>query len=434
MKKSIRLLLAILIIGVMVLAVLPLPVQAINQPDDPPGVNAVYIYEDLLDVGDVGVLIDYFIDYTIAGIPTEPVTDAYLAIFIDTDGITQLKSVAPYTFQDNGYGRGLVWIYFSPAEVTTYSLDAVDVALYRIWLVGNPAIESGWTGDPPKTVATIDTWYTTGDPNVLLALRVLTYADLLELVWTPSVDLIQNTALGSKLTTLGESYFENVIQNLRQMASGAFASGELTPTQEDLDYSTEFGATMTNGTGTVVGSPITLVEGVNTVNVTVIGTFILALTKGTEGTAESVGGGGTVTGSPVALVWGTNTIDVSGIGNILITVNKVDTSTHLWDTISGTGFDMTTIAAEFGLSRWMFSGIVWMLLAVVLCAGVYRMSDRDGIGASAGGTGKGVLFVFDLWIIGGTLLGLLHPLVAILMFIAFGVFTGFVLFYKPANI
>jgi len=403
---------------------LAMPVLAIAGPDTPPAINAVYVYEDLLEDGDAGVFIDIYLDY--ATNPTETATEAYLATFIDTDGTTQLQTVAPYTYQDSGYGRGLIWIYFTAAEVTTYSIDSANIALYEVWLVGNPTLS--WAGDPPKTIASIDYWQPVdSDPAVLMALRVLYYADLFELIW--ALDLIEETALGNRLTTLGESYFVNVIANLRTIAPSAFSAGQYDPVMEDLDYASSFGAILTNGTGTATGSPITLTEGTNNVDVTGLGTFTLALNRGTSGNATS--DVCTVTGSPVALVYGTNTITTTtAIGNIVVDVELVTTQSILTDTITGTGLDLTDVAAEFGMTRLMFSGLVWLIVSVVICASVYKLGVREGVP----GGGKVVLLVFDVCIIAGAVLGLMSILVAVLMFIAFGAFTGYVLFFRHANV
>jgi len=430
-----RLLISI-ILAVLVVLLTAIPVLAINQPDDDPYIMAVYVYEDLLQDGDMGVFVDYLIDYTDAGTPTEIVTESYLVSFIDTDGTTQIATVAPYTYigagyTDKGYQRGMAWIYISASDVNTYLIDSANIASHKVWLMGNPTVESGWAGDPPKTTADIDYWQTTGDSSTLLAIRVLTFAEILNTAW--SIEMVEGTVLGSRLTTAGESYFEGVIANLRIIAPSCFAISTVQQTQEDLDYSTAFGATIEDGTGTLPVSPLDLVEGDNTVDITGAGTFILELEQGTVGEAVSIAGGCTIVGSPVALVAGTNTItsDLAGTNDFLVTVNLVTTQTTITDTVTGTGLDVgTVIPGLFGMSPMMLSSLVWMVVTILICAATYKVRGQAGFG---GGSGKTVMIVFDVCIIGGAVLGLLDILVAVLLFIAFGMMTGYVLFYRHAS-
>ena len=421
------------------------PVLAIADPDSPPQVMAVYIYEDLLEDGDMGVFVDYFIEY--AAIPTEIVTESYLVSFIDTDGLTQIATVAPYTYMgagytDKGYQRGMAWIYISAADVITYTIDKDNMASHEVWLMGNPTVPSGWIGDPPKTTAGIDDWLATGegDPNVLLAERVKTFAQILNTAW--GIEMMEETVIGYRLTAAGEGYFEGVVTNLRVMAPTCFAVTTMPQIQEDLDYSTAFGATIEDGTGTLPVSPLTLVEGDNTVDITTSGSFIIELEKGTVGTATDIVGGATIDeGASVDLVYGINTINVTigGTNDILVTVNLVDTQTAITDTITGTGLDLgtlypgevETLPEKFGMSTMMFSSLVWMVITVVICAATFKVKERTGLGG--GGSGKTVMIVFDICIIGGAVLGLLDILVAVLLFIGFGMLTGYVLFFRGSN-
>ena len=415
------------IIAIISLVIILMPVQsalAIADPDTPPAINEVIVYE--FDDGSLGVLIQYYLDYAVT--PADTVTDAYLMAFIDTDGTTQLKAVAPYTYDTSGYGHGYVWIPFTVAEVATYALDSANIALYEIWFMGNPTIPSGWTGDPPKTMAGIDNWNDTGDMAVLLALDILQGAELLTLEW--GYNLIESTSIGNKLTTIGVAYFENVVPNLRTLAPAAFASYILEPTIEDIDYTTSFGATVADLTGTVFGSPVTLAEGNNNVNVTGLGTLTVTLANGTVGTATT--DVCTVTGSPATLVAGVNTITVGGVvGNIVINVTLQDTTTAADDIVVGTGWDLTVLAATFGMSRWMLSGIVWFIMTICIVAAYFRvMPDKFGGMAS----GKSLFPIFIVCIVGGALLGLLKPVVAILMFIAVGgFFIAYILFFRNSS-
>lgn len=403
----------------------PLTVLAIDDPDDMQ-VLGTYVYQDCLEAGDRGVLIDYLIDY--ASLPSESATEAYLAVFLDTDGTTQLASVAPYAFVDNGYGRGLMWIYFTAAQAATYNLIVANSSLYRIRLVGNPTVPSGWTGDPPSVLTSIDLWQTEGSTSVIIALRVLYYAEVLGLAW--GYDLLQTTSLGNRLATLGETYFTNVIPGLRAMAPGAFASGTVDPIDIDQDFTTEFGAIMENLTGTVIGSPITLTEGENTVTVTAAGTFLFTLEQGTVGTVSD--GTGTVTGSPVDLVEGesTITVPVAGEGTLIADVNLENTQTGLTDTVAGTAFDVSDAGVHFGMSTMWMSSVIWFIITLLVCAATYRVSRQKG----GAGASKMTFLIFDVVLTGGILLGMMPLAVGILLFLGCNFFIGYIVFFKPANV
>lgn len=419
--------LLVVVLALLVSFVFPAPILAILDPDLPPAVNGVLIYSGLMETGDIGVLVDYYIDYAILP-PAETATESYLVAFIDTNGTTQLKAVAPYSFSygafnNKGYRRAMAWIYFSAAEVAADSIDSADIALYSVWLMGNPTVPSGWPGNPPKTTAGVDYWQTTGDSSVILAIEVLYLASTFEAAW--NVDMIGTTPLGNKLTTAGESYFDNAVPNLRTMAPNAYAASTYKPAKEDVDYTTEFGATATGAV--LAGSPVTLVSGANALNATGAGNIVFELVRGTSGTVS----GAKVAGSPVAVVAGTNTVSVTGVGAFSASVSLVNTATGIESSIISTGFDLTSIATTFGLSRWVFSGCLWMILAVVMCSVALRWAPDQYGGANAG---KILIPLLVVWIGGGILLGLLHPIVGALLLICFvGFYVGYIIFFRQAN-
>lgn len=402
----------------------PLSVLAIAQPTSTPQVNAVYVYNNVFETGDTGVFIDYYIDYTPLPPTGEVVTESFLAAFVDTDGVTQLAASAPYTYQGSGYGYGVVWVYFSAAEVTAHSITSTNIALYRVWLVGNPTLVWAGTGIPPKTIATIDSWSTVSAPASLLALRVLATADALELAW--GLDLISATPLGTRLTALGEAYFLNVIPGLRTMAPNAFSSTTLDPTLGGQDYTTSFGAV---ASGAIVnGTPVTLVPGANTVNLTGAGTFTMELNVGTVGSAA----GAIVNPNPTALVAGTNTVTVTGAGASTITVALVNTQSVLSANIApGSGFDMTALGALFGMSRTTASGFAWFALSIVICAGLYAKT-RTGDNPNPV-SGKIVMLLFSALMLGGAVMGLVSLLVVVVLVLACAALITYVIFLKDAS-
>ena len=84
----------------------------------------------------------------------------------------------------------------------------------------------------------------------------------------------------------------------------------------------QVGDTLTNGTGTATGAPITLISGANTITTTgSVGTFTLFLSPGNTAIATS-GASCQVTGSPLTLNPGSNTITTTGsVGTFTITVS-----------------------------------------------------------------------------------------------------------------
>jgi hypothetical protein len=345
---------------------------------------------------------------------------------MDADGTTQLKAVAPYTYVDSGYGYGVAWIYFTAAETTSYGLDSADSSNYSVRLSGNPTVESGWAGDPPVTSAGIDYWQTEGTTSVLVALRVLYYADQLELLW--AIDMIEATPEGNKLATLGEEYFVNAIPGLRTIAPSVFSYSSYDPLYPDVDYTRVFGGTVTSGTGTVSGSPVTLAEGSNTINVTATGTFVVELFAGTIGTATN--NTGTITGSPIDLVSGTNTITATGTGTVTIYAVLNTTQTMMTDTITGTGWDLTDLAGLVGMSRMWLSMVVWSLVTLLVCAAVYKKASQR----NAQSAGKVTFLMFNCMFLGGTVIGMVSLLAPVLIFLGCDAFIGYLIFFKPANV
>ena len=114
----------------------------------------------------------------------------------------------------------------------------------------------------------------------------------------------------------------------------------------------QVGDTLTNGTGTATGSPITLVSGANTITTTGSpGTFTLFLSPGNTAIATS-GASCQVTGSPLTLNPGSNTITTTGsVGTFTITVNATGFTagnfmTNKTGALSASPFTLVTYGAN----------------------------------------------------------------------------------------
>ena len=230
---------------------LAIPVFAIDDPEVLQ-INAVWVYQNCMEDDDQLYLIDYTLDYDpdsdplTDDNPDENITEAYLVRLMN--GAAELGATAPYAYYDEGYDRGLIALYFSAAEAPAWE------GAYTMMLVGNPTL--AWGADPPETsVGDFDLWqdWPISTTQEILASRILWLADQLELAW--AVDMIETTASGSRLTEYGESYFVNVIPDLRIMAPSAFVGQIIQPEVEKREFTEDYSDDLA---ASVVGTPLDL--------------------------------------------------------------------------------------------------------------------------------------------------------------------------------
>jgi len=248
LKLACRVLATLGIVALLFVGIFVTPVYAIDAPDLLQ-INSVYAYQHCLETDDQLYLVQYTIYYPLDGgestNPDENVTEAYLVRFMD--GATELKSVAPYAYYDDGYGDGIAAIYFSASDPNLPTWEGA----YTIKLEGNPTL--AWDPDIPSTsVSVFDSWSSsTGitETQDELTARILYLADQLELDW--GISMIDTTGTGSYLSSYGEAYFTSAIPNIKAMAPNAFAGGTSSPDwsakEPILDYA-EDRAHSTDGT------------------------------------------------------------------------------------------------------------------------------------------------------------------------------------------
>jgi len=239
-----------------VVASLAIPVYAIDDPLVLT-INSVYAYQHCLEDDDQLYIVDYTVSYDDGNPatddnPDENVTEAYIIRLMD--GVAELGSTTPYAYYDEGYGRGIASIYFTAAEVVSGGITWEGA--YTMELTGNPTLT--WVGDPPSTsVGTFDLWSSStsqGATEAELGARVLYFADMLALAW--SVDLIESSGLGSWLTSYGEDYFTNSIENLQTICPNIFSAGLVNPVYPERDTHAPTYATALRGA--IVGTPLDL--------------------------------------------------------------------------------------------------------------------------------------------------------------------------------
>ena len=235
------------IFAVFLTMVIVTPVMAIDDPDSIT-VNAVYAYRNCREDGDQLYLIDYTIDYSGVGNPTETITEAFLCRLMN--GATELRAVAPYAYYNDGYDRGTIAIYFNAADAPTWQ------GSYSMYLIGNPVLS--WVGDPPSAhVSTFNVWQdnSMSITREVVSSRILYLADLLEIAW--SVDMIEASGGGHTLTSFGEDYYTNVVPYVSDIAPYAFAGQIILPEVGAVDTSTDYADDLETA---IIGTPLDLTD------------------------------------------------------------------------------------------------------------------------------------------------------------------------------
>jgi len=245
MKKIKRTTVLLILAMILMLSLFPVSVFAIDDPDSPTVIRSAFAYRHCLEENDWLIFIDYFIDYPIIGIPTDyTVTESYIATLLALDGVTAIKSAAPYTFvytgyTYKGYRRGMVSIYLTAAEASTLLWGEA----YTVEIAGNPLLT--WPTDPPSTTAAIDPWSSSSGIGITrgeIATQVLSFAQALTTSWV--ITMTEPLAGGTVLTTAGEIYFTGVITPLREMAPSAFSISTTAPEFEDRVPTTAWATTL----------------------------------------------------------------------------------------------------------------------------------------------------------------------------------------------
>ncbi len=225
-----------LVISVLLLAALaPGVALAVADPDTLSIVSARG-YGDVLEAGDILLVVHYHVDYNT--LPSETARQTVLGRYTDDGGVPR-REAAPYVYVRSGYGQGVISIYFSAADASAYSIAHGESATAS--LIGNPAFFAS-----PWTISTAVTWRTKGSQAVLEN-DVAAIADVLEQrpEWT-GLNLIQTLSGRQVLAATGEDYFENAIANIRRMAPNLFSTSLQSAQFIERQYTLSYQQTLEN--------------------------------------------------------------------------------------------------------------------------------------------------------------------------------------------
>jgi len=190
---------------------------AISGPDSDIVLSNIQGYTGVLKDDDLLIVVDYDIPY--AALPTEPVTDAYVARFLrDT---TDLNSTEIFRFNDKGYNTGIFSFYWTAAQRSTDSVEHgnANSENYLIRLNGKPGV---FPGAIPSQQSGAITWRT----RLQLRQDIIDRATALDIEadWTDNSQDLFTTGDQNLFTADGAAYFATAIPRLSTMETSLFTS------------------------------------------------------------------------------------------------------------------------------------------------------------------------------------------------------------------
>lgn len=189
-------------------------------------ISSTNAYQNCLETGDQLYIVTGTINYV-----TNPSLSAYDLFLVRLmNGATELQSVEPYAFYDEGYDYFVTGLYFSAEDVTTLGMGWGAGTGYSMRIEGNPAQNWADSPVPSYTLAGIADWQsgaTVAATQLQLTLKIRTLAVATETTW--GIALTDFLSGVRKFNATGEDYFTTSIPNLRTMCPLLFGLAEYTP-------------------------------------------------------------------------------------------------------------------------------------------------------------------------------------------------------------
>ena len=220
-----------------------------EPPDSDPTIEKFNVYRNLLETGDMLVLVYANIPY--ATPPETLVTITFIWSLVDTDGTTELGSTVGYAYNDGGFGYNVYSMYFSAAEVIAKGMTVWGTS-YIVRLSGNPVY---FTTPPVYNYYLSASDYTalsdTSDVQAELAARILQIATDLDSKWGLATiySLVTELEAGAALSLYGQAFFRGAIYGVQSFAPAIFPVQIRNLTITDRTWDTEFSENLTGQWG-----------------------------------------------------------------------------------------------------------------------------------------------------------------------------------------
>jgi hypothetical protein len=211
----------LLFVALLLMFVIAAPAFAIALPDSTPQVIGKWVWQSVIDPGDILIII-----YENTPYATPPATDyseAFTWEFMNTTGNVSLGWSDGYDYNDKGYGYNVIGIYFSAAEVVSKGIIWGDS--YYLKLNGSPVAFA----DPPQYIyqITASDYTTLTDPDEIqieIEDRITQIAADLDNKWGLglSYSLIDQSETGIVLSIYGEAFFRGALYGIQSYAPDLF--------------------------------------------------------------------------------------------------------------------------------------------------------------------------------------------------------------------
>lgn len=187
-------------------------------------INSSHGYQCLLESGPAVTDCDYLIvvefEIVYGTLPLEVATETFVLRLMN--GSIELASDSPFTFVDNGYGRGLASFYFSAADAAAIGFDSTTAP--DIILQGAP---SKFGSTPPTLRVNLAHWHSATDSINVFVQEMVETAYALQNEWGITLQELRQEGGQQIFTADGDEYFHESVKNIKRIMPESFVGADI---------------------------------------------------------------------------------------------------------------------------------------------------------------------------------------------------------------